>query len=236
MKSILHKASSRGHADHGWLKSDHSFSFAGYHNPDRMGFGLLRVLNDDRVAGGMGFGTHPHDNMEIISIPLSGSLKHRDDMGNESVIKTNEVQIMSAGTGVKHSEFNNSPTEEVNFLQLWIFPEKQDITPRYEQKHFSPEGRQNRWQQVVAPDNEKAVWINQQAYLSRATIESGKIMGYKLHSDNHGAYIFVLEGGIKIGDRNLEKRDALGIWDVEAFTVESERKSEVLVIEVPLKG
>jgi len=236
MRTIYHKSDTRGYADHGWLRSYHSFSFAGFHDPQKMGFGLLRVLNDDRVAGGMGFGTHPHDNMEIISIPLSGSLKHRDDMGNESVIKSNEVQIMSAGTGVKHSEFNHSATDEVNFLQLWIFPEKKDITPRYEQKYFGPEDRENKWQMVVAPDNEEAIWINQQAYISRATIDEGKQLDYSLKSSNHGAYVFLLDGEASIEDQKLASRDALGVWDTEDFAIKADSGSDVLLVEVPIVG
>jgi redox-sensitive bicupin YhaK (pirin superfamily) len=216
------------------LKSDHSFSFAGFYDTAKMGFGLLRVLNDDRVAGGMGFGTHPHDNMEIISIPLAGSLKHRDDMGNSAVINTDEVQIMSAGTGVKHSEFNNSQNEAVNFLQLWILPEKQGITPRYEQKHFPPEDRVNRWQLVVAPDNKGAVWINQQAYLSRAILEANKTLDYQLHSGKHGGFVFLLEGRVKIEDQYLESRDALGLWDTDKFSIQAIASSEILLIEVPM--
>ena len=234
MKTIYHKASNRGHADHGWLKSDHSFSFAGFYDPEKMGFGLLRVLNDDRVAPGMGFGTHPHDNMEIISIPLAGSLKHRDDMGHSSVIQSGEVQIMSAGTGIRHSEFNNSNIDEVNFLQLWIIPEKRDITPRYEQKHFDQKGRVNQWQTVVSPEANGAIWINQQAYLSRADVENGKQLTYQLHGSDLGVYLFLLDGQVRIADRQLTTRDALGIWDTEQFTVEALSPSELLLIEVPM--
>ena len=234
MKTIFHPAASRGHADHGWLRSYHSFSFAGYYNPERMGFGLLRVLNDDRVSGGMGFGRHPHDNMEIISIPLSGALKHKDSMGNESVIKTDEVQIMSAGTGVEHSEFNYSKTEEVNFLQLWIFPEKDDITPRYEQKYFDPERRLNKWQTVVAPDGKDAIWINQNAYLNRVRLDAGQSIEYHLHGLQQGAYLFLLDGHISLNGTELHTRDAAGIWETGTFEIKSNSSSELLLIEVPM--
>ncbi len=236
MKTIFHSADSRGHADHGWLRSHHSFSFAGFHHPEKMGFGLLRVLNDDRVTGGMGFGTHPHENMEIISIPLSGALRHKDSIGNESTIKTGEVQIMSAGTGVKHSEFNPNSNQEVNFLQIWILPDKIDITPRYDQKYFDPEASSDKWQTLVSPEDNGAIWINQHAYISRVKLNEGSTIKYNLHAPGQGAYLFLLEGNISIEDAgNLHRRDAMGIWETDGFNIISSSPSQVLVIEVPMQ-
>jgi len=237
MKTIIHKANTRGKADHGWLKSHHSFSFASYHNPDRMGFGQLRVLNDDIVQPKMGFGTHPHQNMEIISIPLSGALSHKDSMNNKRAITVGEVQVMSAGTGLQHSEFNDSKTEEVNFLQLWIQPEKLSVTPRYEQKHFDESKRKNNFQTVVAPKNnvtDNALWINQQAYISIGNFDEGQATEFKLNNASHGIYIFLLEGEIKIGTETLSAKDAIGIWETENVQLTTNKNSKILVVEVPM--
>ncbi len=234
MKMDIHKANSRGHANHGWLNSYHSFSFAHYHNPQRMGFGLLRVLNDDVVAGGAGFGTHPHDNMEIVSIPLKGALAHSDSTGTEGIIKTNDVQIMSAGSGLTHSEYNASKNEEVNFLQIWVFPKEKNITPRYEQKTYSPENRLNKWQTVVAPDNGEALWINQDSWFSLGKFEKGASTNYKLNKSNNGMYLFIIEGSIKINNEILEKRDALAISGGEDIQIEILEDAELLMIEVPM--
>jgi quercetin 2,3-dioxygenase len=212
MKKVIHRAETRGLADHGWLKSYHTFSFANYHNANRMRFGLLRVLNDDRVAAGEGFGQHPHDNMEIISIPLQGSLEHKDSMGNQTVIRPNEVQIMSAGTGVRHSEYNHSKTEEVKFLQIWVFPKERNIKPRYEQKLYPHEERKNKLLTVVSPDhNVGSLWINQDAYFSLTDLDEGKSLNYKINKKGNGVYIFVLEGTIEAGGETLNKRDGMGI-------------------------
>lgn len=236
MKTVLHKADSRGLADHGWLKSNHTFSFARYYNPERMSFGLLRVLNDDVVAPGMGFGTHPHDNMEIISIPLSGALRHKDSTGNEFPIRTNDVQIMSAGSGLTHSEMNHSAKEAVNFLQLWILPKEKNITPRYEQKTFSPEERRNDLVTVVAPDDPEAVWINQDAYLSLATLDQGVTLPYQPKKPGNGTYVFVLDGELDVAGTHLGKRDAIGISDFDSVSLKATSpKAEVLVIDVPMK-
>lgn len=235
-KKIIHKADTRGHANHGWLDSHHTFSFARYYNPDRMGFGLLRVLNDDVVAPGMGFGAHPHDNMEIVSIPLKGSLAHQDSTGTKEVIRTNEVQIMSAGSGITHSEFNGSKTDEVNFLQIWVFPKEQNITPRYEQKSFRPEDRQNKLQTVVAPDKEGgAVWINQDAWFTLGSLQSGFAEDYKLHKQGNGVYAFVLEGEVTIDGETLRKRDGMGISDTDSFNIKASGEAELLLLEVPMK-
>ncbi|MCH2193998.1 pirin family protein [Kordia sp.] len=238
MKTIYHKGNTRGKADHGWLKSYHSFSFANYYDPERMGFGQLRVLNDDIVKPKMGFGTHPHQNMEIISIPLSGALTHKDSMDNKRAITVGEVQVMSAGTGLQHSEFNDSKTDEVNFLQLWIQPEEIGVTPRYEQKHFDLEKRENQFQTVVAPKDkivDEALWIHQQAYISIGNFDPSQTIDFKLNDHTHGVYVFVLEGTITIGGETLTTKDALGIWDTESVEIEVKETSKILVIEVPMK-
>ena len=237
MKTTYHKADSRGKADHGWLKSYHSFSFANYYNPERMGFGQLRVLNDDIVKPKMGFGTHPHQNMEIISIPLSGALSHKDSMDNKRAITVGEVQVMSAGTGLQHSEFNDSKTDEVNFLQLWIQPQELGVTPRYEQKEFDPQKRENQFQTVVAPkDNvvEDALWIHQDAYISIGNFEAGQEVNFTLKDSAHGIYVFLLEGEITIGEQTLAIKDALGIWDTNEVTINIQKEAKILVIEVPM--
>ncbi len=238
MKTIIHKADTRGYADHGWLKSYHTFSFASYHDPKRMNFGMLRVLNDDIVQPKMGFGTHPHQNMEIISIPLNGALSHKDNMGNKRAIEVGEVQVMSAGTGLTHSEFNDSKTDEVNFLQLWIIPEKMNIEPNYDQRKFSKEERINTLQTVVAPKNkleENALPINQQAYIYRTTLELGNSIELKLKDKNNGLYIFVEDGEVKVEGNVLSKRDAFGISDFENVTMKAEKNSKVIIIEVPMQ-
>lgn len=236
MKTIVHRAETRGMADHGWLKSYHTFSFASYYNPERMNFGLLRVLNDDTVAAGMGFGKHPHDNMEIVSIPLKGSLEHQDSMGNKMVIGLNEVQIMSAGSGVRHSEYNHSKTEEVKFLQIWVFPKERNIEPRYEQKVFSPEDRKNKFKTVVSPYKEDgSLWINQDAYFVLGDLDGGKALTYTLNDKSHGVYLFVLEGSVEAGGEKLNRRDAIGISETESFEVKASENAEVLLIEVPMK-
>lgn len=235
MKTIIHRADSRGLADHGWLESRHTFSFAGYHDPKRMRFGLLRVLNDDIVQPGEGFGTHPHDNMEIISIPLKGALAHKDSTGTEKVINTGDVQIMSAGSGLNHSEYNASKTEEVNFLQLWIFPKEKDITPRYDQKTYSAADRVNKFQTVVSPEKDNGtLWINQDAYLSLGIVHKGNIAEYAINKKGNGVYAFILSGTAEIAGTVLESRDAIGIEDTDKITVKAEEDSEILMIEVPM--
>lgn len=235
MKTILHKADSRGFADHGWLKAKHTFSFANYHDPERVHFGTLRVLNDDIVSPGMGFGMHPHNNMEIVTIPLRGELQHRDSMGNTAVIKRDEVQVMSAGTGVTHSEFNPSKSEEVNLLQIWVFPAKENVEPRYDQKLFSPEERKNNFQMVVSPDNENgSMMINQDAWFSLSALQKDKNVEYLVHKKGNGVYAFVIEGEIKIGDIDLGKRDGLGIMDTDKFTISAKSNAEVLLMEIPM--
>lgn len=234
MEKVIHKADSRGHANHGWLDAHHSFSFANYYNPERTRFGVLRVLNDDIVQPGEGFGTHPHDNMEIVTIPLKGELAHKDSTGNKEVIHPNEVQIMSAGSGLTHSEFNNSKTDEVNLLQIWVFPKEKNIKPRYDQKVFEPSGRLNKIQTLVSPKDESALWINQDAYFSRTDIEKGKSVDYELNTKKNGVYIFVIEGKIEIEGDMLSRRDAIGIQETERIKIKAEDNSEVLIIEIPL--
>ncbi len=236
MKTTLHKANSRGNADHGWLNSHHTFSFASYHDPERVRFGLLRVLNDDIVQPGEGFGTHPHDNMEIISIPLKGALAHKDSTGNEHVINTGDVQIMSAGSGLYHSEYNASKKDEVNFLQIWVFPKERDIEPRYDQKSYNAEKRKNKFQLVVSPEKDNgSLWINQDAYFSLVNLEKGKDISYNINKKGNSVYLFLLEGSITSAGEKLDKRDGLGIEDIDEVTITANENSELLVIEVPMK-
>jgi len=235
-KKVIHRAHTRGHANHGWFNSHHTFSFAGYYNPERMSFGLLRVLNDDVVAPGMGFGTHPHDNMEIISIPLKGSLAHRDSTGTQEVIRTNEVQIMSAGSGITHSEYNGSSTEPVNFLQIWVFPKELNIQPRYGQKAFKPEDRQNKLQTVISPDkNGEALWINQDAWFTLGSLQDGFSEEYTFHKAGNGLYAFVLEGEVEIDGEKLGKRDGMGISEAEKVQLQASGDAELLLMEIPMK-
>lgn len=235
-KTVLHKASSRGVANHGWLQSKHTFSFANYHNPERVHFGVLRVLNDDTVAAGMGFGTHPHDNMEIISIPLEGDLEHKDSMGNVTVIKKGDVQIMSAGTGITHSEYNKNKDTEVKFLQIWIFPEKRNIAPRYDQISLNEIDRYNKLQEIVSPNKDSAgVWINQQAWFYLTRLEHGKRLDYSLKKSGNGVYVFVLTGSFTIHKIELNERDGLGIWELENFEIIANSKdAELLIMDVPM--
>lgn len=235
MKTILHTANTRGHANFGWLNSYHTFSFGEYHNPERIHFGALRVLNDDTVAGGGGFPRHPHANMEIVSIPLSGDLFHRDSTGREAVIRHNEVQIMSAGSGIEHSEMNASKSETVKFLQIWVFPKEKNIAPRYDQKAFNPEDRINRLLTVVAPDDASALWINQDAWFTLGNLSSGKSAEYGLHKPGNGVYAFVLDGTININGIDLSARDGLGVWEVEQLTVKAQEESNFLLIDVPMQ-
>jgi len=238
MKKVFHPASERGFSDYGWLQANFSFSFGNHFNPNRLQFGMLRVLNDDVIAGGMGFGTHPHQNMEIITIPLEGALQHKDSMGNEGVIHEGEIQVMSAGTGVEHSEFNASKTEKANTLQIWVFTETENVAPRYDQKKFNKEDQKNKLQTVVSPKDNldgNALWVHQQTYFSLGNLDAGKIFSYKLHDKNHGAYIFLISGKVKVEDELLKKRDALGIWETDKIEIEVKEDANVLIIEVPME-
>ena len=235
MKTVFHAAAERGFASRGWLKSYHSFSFSSYHDPEKMNFGLLRVLNDDFVEQGMGFGTHGHDNMEIVSIPLSGALKHNDSTGREAVINHGDVQIMSAGSGIQHSEYNNSKTEPVKFLQIWVFPKKKDIEPRYEQKSFNEADKTNQFLTVVSPEkNAKSIWINQDAYFSMANLDANFNLDYTLKNPNHGIYAFVLEGNVDVAGKTLGERDALGVYETDKVSFKANSDAKILVIEVPM--
>lgn len=233
METIVHHATSRGRVNFGWLNSHHSFSFGHYYNPERMQFGALRVLNDDVVQGGAGFPTHPHENMEIVSIPLKGALAHRDSTGTEKAIHTGEVQIMSAGTGITHSEYNFSKNEEVNFLQLWVMPKEIDIEPRYDQKAFDVKA--NELLQVVAPDDESALWINQDAWFSIAKLDQETSIDYDIRKEGNGAYVFVIEGEVAINGEQLGDRDAIGILDTSNFEVLANSDAHLLIIDVPMK-
>lgn len=237
MKTIIHKSDSRGFANHGWLKSHHTFSFASYQNPERMSFGALRVLNDDILQPKMGFGTHPHQNMEIISIPLKGALSHKDSMGNKRAIEVGEVQVMSAGTGLTHSEFNDSKTDEVNFLQLWIMPQELGVKPNYEQRIFSSEGKQNQLQTLVAPLDkleDNALPINQQAYIYKSNLEAENTISLNVKSTSNGFYIFVVDGEIEVANTTLDKRDAIGVLETEALEIKANINSELIIVEVPM--
>lgn len=235
MKTIYHNSSSRGLANHGWLKSKHTFSFADYYDATRMNFGMLRVLNDDQVAPGQGFPLHPHKNMEIISIPLMGDLEHMDSMGNHAVIKEGDIQVMSAGTGVRHSEYNKNNDQEVHFLQIWVIPKQMNVTPRYDQVSLNSIRKQNELYQVLSPNkDDKGVWINQNAwfYLGEYNDELNEI--YKLNDKSNGVYLFVLEGEIIVNDQELSKRDGLGIWDTLEFSFKTTPNTRLLVMEVPM--
>jgi redox-sensitive bicupin YhaK (pirin superfamily) len=235
MKTILHKANTRGHANHGWLDSHHTFSFAGYHDPTRVNFGALRVLNDDIVKGGAGFGQHPHDNMEIISIPLRGALEHGDNTGGRGIIKSGEVQIMSAGSGISHSERNASKSEDVNFLQIWVFPRVRNLSPRYDQKLFSSADRLNRLQTLISPvESTNSLWINQDAWFSIGRFSKDFSTEYSVNKTTNGVYVFVLEGDITTNGQKLNRRDGLGLWEIDKITLSADSDSEVLLIEVPM--
>lgn len=235
MNKVIYRGNDRGFANHGWLQSHHTFSFANYYNPEKIHFGALRVFNDDSVKGGMGFGTHPHDNMEIVSIPLSGALQHNDNTGRNAIINTNDVQIMSAGSGIAHSEMNASKTETVNFLQIWVIPAERNITPRYEQKTFDPAGQQNQLQVVVAPEKDGAgLWINQQSWFSLGKFDAGQKLNITPKFKGAGSFIFLFDGEATIGGETLETRDAIGISDYENEELVFTKPTSVLIIDVPM--
>lgn len=235
MKTVLHKAETRGHANHGWLDSHHTFSFANYYNPERVQFGALRVLNDDVVAPARGFGTHPHDNMEIISIPLLGDLKHKDSMGNEAVIKEGDVQVMSAGTGIFHSEFNKNEDKEVRFLQIWLFPRERNVEPRYDQISIRDVEKKNAFYQVLSPNkDDEGVWIHQDAWFHLGNFDNGASDVYTIKKQGNGVYAFVLEGEAEINGQKLSKRDGLGVTEADKITFRATSDAKVLLMEVPM--
>ena len=235
MKTVFHKADSRGHANHGWLDSHHTFSFAGYQNTDRMNFGVLRVLNDDVVSEARGFGTHPHRNMEIISIPLEGDLQHMDNMGNSTVIKQGDVQVMSAGTGIQHSEYNKNKDRPVKFLQIWIIPNKIDVDPRYDQVSLQEIETKNVFYQILSPfPEDQGVWIHQDAWFHLGDFDPDKEATYTLKKKGNGVYVFVLEGTLEVNGKAIQKRDGYGLWDVDRFDIKTIEPSKVLLMEVPM--
>ncbi len=234
---VLHKASTRGHANHGWLNSYHTFSFADYFNPERVHFGKLRVLNDDTVEPGQGFGTHPHNDMEIISIPLEGDLEHKDSMGNGTVIRHGDIQVMSAGTGIFHSEYNHNPDRVVKFLQIWIFPDKKGVKPRYDQITLDVNDRRNRFQQVLSPNpDDEGVWIHQKAWFHLGKFDRDFSLDYILKKQGNGVYAFVLSGELEVEGMKLENRDGLGMWNLDKFSVKAlTQDAEILLMEVPMQ-
>ncbi|MBL0199799.1 MAG: pirin family protein [Chitinophagaceae bacterium] len=235
MKSILFKATDRGTADYGWLKPNYYFSFAQYHDNTKVHFGLLRVLNDDFIAGGGAFSTHPHDNMEIVTIPFTGAIKHKDSTGGEGIIKAGDIQIMSAGSGVQHSEANASATDSATLFQIWVFPKERNIKPRYGQKTFDVTERANKWQTVVSPiDADNALWINQDARFSLTNLQAGAALNYSNSFKNNGVFLVVINGSVEVNGQPLNKRDALGISETEHFTVKASEDAELLAIEIPM--
>ena len=235
MNSVLHKANTRGNANHGWLKANHSFSFANYYNPERMHFGVLRVLNDDTIAPGRGFGTHPHDNMEIITIPLEGDLKHEDNMGNGTVIKNGDIQVMSAGTGITHSEFNANNNSEVKLLQIWLFPNKKNVEPRYDQIEIKSISKTNEFNQILSPfKDDQGVWIHQNAWFQLGSFDKSTAIDYNIKKETNGLYVFMIEGQAKVNDQDLYLRDGYGLWNTEEVKIQAEKGSKILMMDVPM--
>ncbi|RKR05070.1 hypothetical protein C8C83_4399 [Flavobacterium sp. 90] len=234
--SVLHKAESRGHSNHGWLDTHQTFSFASYYNPDRMHFGVLRVLNDDVVNPSKGFGTHPHDNMEIISIPLEGDLEHKDSMNNVAIIKKADIQVMSAGTGIYHSEFNNNQDKPVKFLQIWLYPNRKSVIPRYDQITLKPQDRHNKFQQILSPDaTDEGVWIYQDAWFHLAIFDNKFTSTYQIKKKGNGIYAFIIKGSFLVNGTLLNEKDGMGIWDLASLEVISQLDaSEILLMEVPM--
>ena len=235
MKTVLHTANSRGHANHGWLNAYHSFSFASWFHPDRVQFGMLRVLNDDTIAAGMGFGTHPHDNMEIITIPLEGDLAHKDSMGNSSIIKSGDIQVMSAGTGIQHSEFNPNADQHTKLFQIWLFPKYRNVAPRYQQIILEPSLQKNNFDQILSPNPDDAgVWIHQDAWFYLSDFEADFTKKLTLKKEGNGFYIMAIEGEIEVNGQKLEKRDALGIWETPEIEIKAISNAKFLIMEIPM--
>jgi redox-sensitive bicupin YhaK (pirin superfamily) len=235
MKTVYHSAETRGNANHGWLNANHSFSFGQYYAPDRMNFGALRVLNDDTIAPGMGFGTHPHDNMEIITIPLKGDLEHKDSMGNVGAINEGEIQVMSAGTGVQHSEYNKNPDKPISLLQLWVMPNAHNVAPRYDQKSLRQLKKNNAFYQILSPNaDDDGMWIHQDAWFHLGDFDQTTAIEYQIKKDGNGVYVFVIDGSFTAGDQVLHKRDALGLWEADKISFIAQPHSKVLLVEVPM--
>ena len=236
MSTVLHKAATRGHANHGWLDSHHTFSFANYHNPERMHFGVLRVLNDDIVAEGRGFGTHPHDNMEIISIPLEGDLEHKDSMNNTAVIRQGDIQVMSAGTGIFHSEYNKNQDQPVKFLQIWMFPNQRNVEPRYDQITLNPAALKNQFHQILSPSpKDEGVWVHQNAWFHLGQLDQGTEIDYAIKNKGNGVYAFIIEGAVAINGQALEARDGFGVWNTDTLKVVANANARVLLMDVPMQ-
>ena len=236
MKTRIFKEADRGSADYGWLKPNYYFSFAGFHDPEKVHFGLLRVLNDDFIGGGGAFPTHPHDNMEIVTIPFTGAIQHKDSTGGQGIIKAGDIQIMSAGSGVQHSEANASATDPVTLFQVWVFPKERNITPRYDQKTFDIAERVNKWQIVVSPiDSDNALWINQDARFALTQLKAGASITYNNAFKGNGVFLVAINGAVKVGEQELEKRDAIGIYDTDSFTITATEDAELLAIEIPMQ-
>ena len=232
---ILHEANTRGHANHGWLNAFHSFSFANWRNPDRDNFGVLRVLNDDTVAAGMGFGTHGHDNMEIITIPLEGDLAHKDSMGNAETIRTGDIQVMSAGTGIKHSEFNPNENLQTKLLQIWLFPKQRNVLPRYQQISLNPLDSKNKLQQILSPNpDDEGVWIHQDAWFHLGDFDNEVTTTYIRKKAGNGLYIFIISGSINVDNQTLQEKDGLGITDFETIDIKAITNSKFLLMEIPM--
>lgn len=232
---VLHKAASRGHVDHGWLQANFSFSFGSWYDPKRIQFGALRVLNDDIIGEGMGFGTHPHDNMEIITIPLEGDLAHKDSMGNAATIKNGDIQVMSAGTGIQHSEFNPNPTVKTKSLQIWLFPNKKNVTPRYQQISLNPTDRINSLQQILSPfPEDDGVWIHQDAWFHIGKFDKEVTVTYQLKKEGNGVYAFILSGALTINGQEVTTRDGMGIWDCQVLDIKTSTEAEILLMEIPM--
>ncbi len=235
MKKIYHASSNRGKVNHGWLQAKHSFSFGNYFDPKRIQFGALRVLNDDIIAPGRGFGSHPHDNMEIITIPLEGALEHKDSMDNTGIIKADEIQVMSAGTGIYHSEYNNSVEKEVNLLQIWVLPKEKNTAPRYDQKNILGLKKTNALYPIITPDSKgREMWINQDAWFHMGDFDKPTQLEYNINKKGNGVYAFLINGAAEIAEESLKKRDALGLWDTDKFIIKIESNSRILLIEVPI--
>ena len=235
MKTIVDKADSRGYFDHVWLKTHHTFSFADYYNHDRMNFGMLRVLNDDTIAPGKGFDMHPHQNMEVISIPLEGYLMHGDSIENTNTITAGDIQVMSTGRGIYHSEYNRSKTEDLHFLQIWVFPKVKNTPPEYHDYDIRSVLHKNKLGYIIAPDGFAPAHLLQDAWFSMGTFDAGQTIDYKIHKEGNGVYLFIIDGDIGILGEQLSKQDGIGVWDTKEFQVNIVSEAKLLLMEVPME-